>query len=77
MKKIIIVILISCICLGCSTSEVQLSPRYQQALEMSAINVRAMLKDCQAGNQQSCEEGLKRAAVLLDHIVDASYGRAE
>jgi hypothetical protein len=76
MRKIILTIsLISVLCLGCN--EVQLSPRYQQALELSAINVRGMLKDCQGGNQQSCEEGLAAAAQLLDYIVDASYGRAE
>jgi len=74
MRKIILLLTLILLVSGCS--EVQLSPRYQQVLEMSAINVRAMLIDCRAGNQESCEKGLELSANLLDYIVDASYGRA-
>ena len=74
-KLILSLCLISLLCFGCS--EVNLSPRYQQLVELSAINVRGMLKDCKDGNQESCEMGLEAASKLLDHIVDASYGRAD
>lgn len=74
MRKIILTITLALLLIsGCN--EVQLSPRYQQALEMSAINVRAMCDDCKAGNQESCVKGLEAASKLLDHIVDASYGK--
>ena len=71
--KIILVILLCLLMAGCN--EVQLSPRYQQIVEMSAINVENMHKDCVAGNQQSCEKGLEEAARTLQLLVDASYGR--
>lgn len=75
MRKLLLTVcLLGILCAGC-VSEVYLSPRYQQAAEMSAVNVRGMLKDCQAGNQKSCEEGLKKAADFLDSLIDASYGR--
>lgn len=48
-----------------------MSPRMQQATKMSAINVRAMSDDCQAGNEESCKEGLKQAAETLELIVEA------
>lgn len=72
MRKLVIILAVLLIA-GCS--EVNLSPRYQQALEMSAINVEAMCEDCKAGNQESCVKGLEAASKLLNYIVDASYGR--
>lgn len=78
MRKIIIFVCLTILLVsGCQVSEVHLSPRYRQAIEMSAINVENMLKDCRDGNQKSCEKGLETASKLLNHIVDASYGRAD
>ena len=79
MRNIIVIAVCLAILIlsGCAQqmSEVRLSPRYQQALEMSAFNVANMCEDCKNGNQKSCVDGLEAASKLLDHIVDASYGR--
>lgn len=73
-KKVILVLLISIVLLflgaGCN-NEVQMSPRMQQVTRMSAINVANMNKDCQAGNDESCKQGLAEAVRTLELIVEA------
>ncbi len=68
IKKIVIVLVLLSI-VGCG--EVQMSPRMQQITRMSAINVEAMSKDCQAGNAESCTQGLIEASKTLNLIVEA------
>jgi len=58
MRKIILLLTLILLVSGCS--EVQLSPRYQQVLEMSAINVRAMCKDCEKANIEYVYELLEK-----------------
>ena len=70
MKKVVMLMCLLAISLiGCA--EVQMSPRMQQLTRMSAVNVSAMSKDCQDGNNESCKEGLKEAAKTLELIVEA------
>ena len=76
MKTRILIILFVCMLFaGCS--KVQLSPPYQQALEISAVNVAELNKRCQASDNEACKEGLAEASRTLDLLVEATYGRAE
>lgn len=76
VKKLILsILLISLLCAGCN--QVQLSPPYRQALEISAVNVAELNKRCQAGDDQACKEGLAEASKTLELLVDGVYGRAE
>ena len=76
MRRLLIILILMAVSISCGgCSDVQLSPHYQQVLEMSAVNIRGMLRDCRDGNQVSCEEGLAEAARTLDLFLDASYGR--
>lgn len=72
IRKIVIVVALAALLsmVGCG-GEVQMSPRMQQATRMSAINVANMNKDCQAGNDESCKQGLAEAARTLELIVEA------
>lgn len=67
--KIVVLMICIFLCVGCG--EVIMSPRMQQITRMSAINVRNMCKDCQGGNEESCEKGLVEAAKTLELIVEA------
>ena len=69
LKKVLMLILLCILVVGCN--EVQMSPRMQQITRMSAINVEAMSKDCQAGNEESCQEGLVEASKTLNLIINA------
>ena len=70
MKKVtILVCLLAISLIGCA--EVQMSPRMQQLTRMSAVNVSAMSKDCQDGNDESCTQGLIEASKTLNLIVEA------
>ena len=68
-KILISIILVVLLIVGCG--EVRMSPRMQQLTRLSAINVSAMNKDCQAGNAESCTQGLAEAAKTLELIVEA------
>lgn len=69
MIRKIVIVLVLVLIVGCG--EVQMSPRMQQVTRMSAINVANMNKDCQAGNDESCKQGLAEAARTLELIVEA------
>lgn len=70
MKTVtILMCLLAVSLIGCG--EVRMSPRMQQLTRMSAINVEAICKDCQAGNDESCAQGLIEASKTLNLIVDA------
>ncbi len=75
MKRIIITLIVVCLLAGCN--QVQLSPPYRQALEISAVNVAELNKRCQGGDNEACREGLAQAAKTLELLLDATYGRTE
>ena len=71
IRKIVIVVMLVALLSVVGCGVVQMSPRFQQVVKMSAINVANMNKDCQAGNDESCKQGLAEAARTLELIVEA------
>ena len=71
IKKIVIVVMLVALLSVVGCGEEQMSPRMQQVVKMSAINVANMNRDCQAGNDESCKQGLAEAARTLELIVEA------
>ena len=70
MKRTIAILLLMCLMAGCN--EVQMSPRMEQAIKMSAINVRAMSNDFNAtGDVEVGKSALMEAATTLEEIVRA------
>lgn len=75
-KNLSIILILSVLALsGCL--EVQMSARYQQATEMSAIVVAELNARCQAGDPNACKQGLDAASETLNLLVDAMHGRAD
>jgi len=78
-KPIIAPVLIVCclgILIGGGCNKMQMSPQYQQVLEMSAINVGELDKRCQGGDEVACKAGLHLASRTLNLLVDATHGLA-
>ena len=72
MRRIILVGV--CLLLaGCSA--VQMSPPYRAETERMNNRLIELDRRCQAGDLESCSEGLRIATVHVERIVDALHGR--
>lgn len=72
-RKFLIVIVLLCLCAGCSG--VQMSLAYRAETEKMNNRLIELNKRCQAGDAEACKEGLRIATVHIERVVDAMHGR--
>ena len=74
-SRILVWPLVFCMLFFAGCGGVQMSPRYAQALEQSAIVVGELNTRCQDGDDLACKGGLRVASETLDLLVDALHGK--